>query len=288
MSVWFSAGFAIAGAATELTAGAASRASNVTTVLLWSAPSALATAVIAALLVPGPTTAESIWFGLFAGLVGGAALPLAFRALAIGPIGVVASLIACTSTIALGTVGIVTEGAPSAGVWVGMALCLVALVSLGRRRVEPKSLRTGAEGVAGSIRPAALLLAVGAGLGYAGFTLLMSLSQQGDPSGLALVAARFAVLVVACCLPLLTGMPRRPTIGIAALSVSAGVLDVAGNLFLLAALATTPLITVAIVGATTPGLAAVGAAILLKERLTAWQIGGIAMAGVGAILAATA
>ena len=286
MSVWFSAGYAVAGAATELAAGVASRASNFTTVLLWSAPAALVVAVVAALLNPGRISADSIWLGLVAGIVGGAALPLAFHALAIGPIGVVASVIACTSTIALGCAGIITEGLPSGGVWIGMALCVIALVSLGHRRAQPESARTTTAG-ARATRPRALLLAMTAGLGYAGFTFLMSLAQRNESGPVALVAARTAVLVVACCLPLLTGLPRRPTATVAAFSVSAGILDVAANLSLLAALATTPLITVAIVGSTSPGLAALGAAILLKERLTSWQVGGIALAAAGAILAAT-
>lgn len=288
MSLWFSAGYAIAGAATELTAGVASRSSNFTTVLLWSAPSGLAVAVVVALVNPGRMVADSIWLAVLAGIVGGAALPVAFHALAIGPIGVVASVIACTSTIALGCAGIVTEGAPSGGVWIGMALCVIALISLGQRRAQPDSWRATTVRVRGSTRPLALLLAMTAGLGYAGFTFLMSVAQRSESGSLALVAARTAVLFVACCLPLLTGLPKRPTVPVAAFSVSAGILDVAGNLSLLAALATTPLITVAVVGATSPGIAALGAAILLKERLTAWQLGGIALAAAGAIFAATA
>lgn len=230
MSLWFFAGYAIAGAATELTAGVAARSSNFTTVLLWSAPSALVVAVAAALVNPGPMLADSIWLGVLAGIVGGAALPVAFHALAIGPIGVV---------------------------WVGMGLSVIALVSLGRRRAQRDSGRAASSG-ARAARPRALLLAMSAGLGYAGFTFLMSLAQRNDSGSFALVAARAAVLLVACCLLLLTGRPRRPTVTVAAFSVSAGVLDVAGNLSLLAALATTPLITVAIVGATSPGLAALG------------------------------
>jgi probable blue pigment (indigoidine) exporter len=286
MSLWFSAGYAIAGAATELTAGVASRSSSVQTVLLWAAPSALVVAVVAALVNPGPVMAEPVWLGFLAGIVGGAALPVAFYALAIGPIGVVASVIACTSTIALGFAGIVTQGVPSGGVWIGMALCVIALISLGHRRARADTRLAEIDGVRAT-RPRALVLAMTAGLGYAGFTFLMSLAEQNESGPIALVAARAAVVLVACCLLVLTGPPQRPTVAVAAFSVSAGILDVAGNLLLLAALATTPLITVAIVGATSPGLAAVGAAILLNERLTGWQVGGITLAAMGAVLAAT-
>lgn len=285
MSVWFSAGYAITAAAGEVTAGVASRMSNFTTVLLLASPAALFVAVAAAIIRPGTVSAEAIIWGTIAGVVGGAALPVAYRALARGPIGVVASVIACTSTIGLGIAGFVMDGSPPIVVWAGMALSVIAIVLFAQR---PRK-HTGSGPAGSTVRPrSAVPMAIIAGLGFAGFTLLMSIAQRDDSGPWSLAAARTAVLAVAVFLPFLTGPVTRPTWRVSASSISAGVLDVTGNLLLLAALATTPLITVAIIGATSPGLAALGAALLLRERLNRWQVLGLFLAAGGAVLAAIA
>lgn len=285
MSIWFSAGYAISAAAGEVTAGVASRISNFTTVLLLASPAALVVAVSAAIVRPGNVSVESIAWGVVAGVVGGAALPVAYRALARGPIGVVASVIACTSTIALGIAGIVRDGSPPIVVWAGMTLSVVAIVLFAKR---PRQSTEAGPADSTTQRLSAVPMAIIAGLGFAGFTLLMSIAQQDDSGPWSLAAARTAVLAVAITLPFLTGPVTRPTWRVSVSSISAGVLDVTGNLLLLAALATTPLITVAIIGATSPGIAALGAALLLRERLNRWQVVGLLLAGAGAVLAANA
>lgn len=288
VSAWFSVGYAFAGAATELTAGAASRISNVSTVFLLSAPAALAVSVAAAVVNPGEIDGASIGWGVAAGIVGGAALPVAFHALAIGSIGVVASVIACTSTISLTVAGVMKDGSPPMAVWAGVILSLVAIVLLAQR-----SRRSGAALASirheTSSRPSlAVELGIVAGLGFGGFTFLMSLAERNEGGPAALVAARAAVLLVAVAVALVTRAQFRPTLGVASASISAGVLDVLGNLCLLAALATTPLIVVAVVGATSPAIAAAGALLLFRERLTAWQVAGLALAATGAVLASGA
>ncbi|WP_185202850.1 EamA family transporter [Glaciihabitans sp. INWT7] len=259
--------------------------SNFTTVLLLASPAALLVAVVAALVRPGNVSVAGIVWGTVAGIVGGAALPVAYRALARGPIGVVASVIACTSTVALGVAGIVTDGPPPLVVWAGMALSVIAIVLFAER---PRKASKAETADPTSELRSAVSMAIIAGLGFAGFTFLMSIAQRDDNGPWSLVAARTAVLAVAVSLPFITGPVTRPTWKVSATSLSAGVLDVTGNLLLLAALATTPLITVAIIGATSPGIAALGAALLLRERLNRYQILGLILAAGGAALAAGA
>lgn len=285
MSVWFSAGYALSAAAGEVAAGMASRMSNFTTVLLLASPAALVVAVVAAIARPGNFGPGPLMWGVVAGVIGGAALPVAYHALARGPIGVVASVIACTSTISLGIAGFVMDGSPPIVVWAGLALSVIAIALFAKR--PRRSVDLGTRGATGR-RLSAVPLAIIAGLGFAGFTLLMSLAQRDDSGPWSLVGARAAVLVVTVMLLLFTGPVTRPTWRVSATSISAGVLDVTGNLLLLAALATTPLVTVAIIGATSPGIAALGAGILLRERLNPWQVMGLVLAGSGAVLAATA
>ena len=286
MSVWFSAGYAFASAATELAAGAASRASNVSTAFLLSAPAALVVSIGAAVVSPGELLTESILWGVAAGIVGGTALPVAYHALALGPIGVVASVIACTSTISLSLAGIVLEGMPPTAVWIGMVLSLTAIVFLAQR--SRHSVPVSPRHQHGSHPTLSIKLGIVTGLGFAAFTLLMSFAQRDDGGPVALVAARAAVLVVAIVFAAMVRARFNPGRGVVASSVSAGVLDVGGNLFLLAALATTPLIVVAVVGATSPAIAAAGALILLRERLNRWQVAGLALAASGAVLASGA
>lgn len=268
----------------NVAAAAASRRTNFTTVLLLASPAALLLAVAAALVAPGQPNLASLSWGLLAGLVGGAALPVAYHALALGPVGVVAPVIACTSTISLALVSCIVDGLPSGWVWLGLGVCLVAIVLLGQKRLLP--IEPPPE--AGTPRPrvSAVAWAVMAGLGFAAFVLFISAAQAQDEGLWPLVAARIAVLATTLLLPFIITRPHRPTLRIGLLAITVGFMDTFANLLLFAALARTSLVTVAVLEAAVPGITALISVWLLREKLHGRQRIGITLAVIGAAVAA--
>lgn len=268
----------------NVAAAAASRSTNFTTVLLLASPAAVTLAVIAALVSPGQPSLASIGWGFLAGLIGGAALPVAYHALALGPIGVVAPVIACTSTITLAVVSCIVDGLPSGWVWLGVGVCLAAIVLLGQKPVPLMAPPPHIE--IPRPRVPAIAWAVIAGLGFAAFVLFMSAAQSHDQGLWPLAAARVAVLATTAALPFLITRPQRPTPRTGALAIGVGLLDTLANLLLLAALARTSLITVAVLEAAAPGITALIGVWLLNEKLRQRQRIGVTLAMIGAAIAA--
>lgn len=268
----------------NVAAAAASRSSSFTTVLLLASPAALVLAVGAALLLPTRPDPVSTGWGLLAGLIGGAALPVAYHALAVGPIGVVAPVIACTSTITLAVVSCVVDGLPSGWVWLGVGVCLAAILMLGQKPLPSFEGRIEAAG--SRPRVSAVVWAVVAGLGFAAFVLLMSEAQSHNGGLWPLVAARLSVLATTAALPLVIARPKGLTLRVGLLGVTVGLLDTLANLLLLSALARTSLITVAVLEAAAPGITALIGAWLLREKIRHRQRIGVTLAVIGAAVAA--
>lgn len=265
---------AASAATSNVLAGGAARRTHPVVVLVISATVALLFVTTAAVTLGGTPGPSSLALGATAGLLGGGVLPLAYRAFALGPIGVVTPLISCVATILVTVVAVVMGSRPGAVAVVGLALCLAAvvMVSLPGRRV--------------AVSGRALVYSVVVGVGFGLFTLLMS----GVPSeaGLwPLACARLSVLAVAAVAVVsLRRALVRPGRRTGALAAGSGISEVAANLLLVTALATGDVVMVATLISVSPVFAALIARIAWGERLVALQWCGLTAAVVGTVLVA--
>ena len=213
-------------------------------------------------------TARGLLFATLAGLIGGAALCAFYRCLAIGTMGINAS-IAAVLTVAIPVLfGALTQGLPGrlqlAGF--GLALAAIALISL-------SDAATG--------RPRGLGLAIVAGAGFGGFLVFSKLA--GD-LGLfwVLTVIRIASLALVLvifwatqkrAMPVWTGWP---------VAFAAGIMDVLGNLFYILAARAGRMDVSAVLASLYPAVTIALAIIFLRERVNRRQ-----QIGITAALAAT-
>ena len=267
---------ALAVALGNVFAGIAGRRLPIPLVLACASPVSLGVSVIFATLGTSEWSAKGVSLGLIAGVLGGLGLLAAYRALAIGPVGMASAILAASATCLVGGVGLVLDGNGGPLTLVALCLCVVAivLVSVDYRPAQ--------------IRFTALLYATLGGIGSGLFVIVMNATDPADGWG-PLVAVRVGVLGVAAVFLLAmwpvirrevrSSVPTRSWI----LAALAGAMDALGNVTLILALAYLDLTTVAIVAATTPAIAAVIGWVALRERLRMTQQAGISLA-VGAIM----
>ena len=272
---------ALAVALSNVFAGVAGRKVPVALVLLLASPTALMVSIAAILLEPAAWSLEGLGIGFGAGIVGGVGLLAAYRAFAIGPVGMVAAILASTATIIVAVTGFVLQGRGTWATWLAVFACLVAiaLVTVDSR---PQVLRLRA-----------LAFAVLGGVGSGVFVVLMNFTSPADGWS-PFVAVRVAVLIVA--IGFFTAFwVRIRHLGLGANSgqwwifaVAAGLMDSLGNVSLILALRFLDLTTIAIVAAIIPAVTAVIGWAFLKERLRLTQVAGIALAAGAVALHAVA
>jgi drug/metabolite transporter (DMT)-like permease len=224
----------------------------------------------------GRWSASALLWGGAAGLASAAASALLYRSLALGPMSVLSPVTAVVSAALPVAAGLAAgERLTSAGAC-GVALAVVAVVAV--------STGPGAGGRAGRPSPAALLLAVAAGAGIA--AQLICLSRSPHDSGIApLVACRAASVALLLPVAVLHRSPApsrrrlsRPLLPRPGPAVAAGLFDGAGNLAFLLAVRGGTLVVVAVITALYPAGTVLLARRVLAERLTRWQLAGLAAA----------
>lgn len=247
--------------------------------------------LLLALLVLLPATAQptSLGWGALAGLAGGVGVPLLYRALAVGPMNVVAPLTALTSAGVPVLVGALLGERPSVLAWVGIALAVTAGVVVGVSVQAPDSLTeldtdaTAAEG-GGDRRVGALrgvLLALFSGLCFGGFFALIA--QASPEAGLwPVVTARVAGSLVAGAA--LLWMLRAGGVTLSPggrgwrLAAFGGALDALANAFFLLATQHGQLAVVGAIVALYPASTVLLARVLHGERIGRVQCVGLALA----------
>jgi len=183
----------------------------------------------------------------------------------------VAAVVGAVIPVAL---GVAAGERPGTLAWAGIAAALPAIVLL--------TAGSGPAPGAGSPRRAALLGA-GAGIGFGLFFFAVSRTSPG--SGLwPLVAARVSTIALVSLAAVVSGRSLRPARdGIGALLAS-GALDMGANIAFLLASRAGMLSVAAAVAALYPGPTVLLARIVLRERLTALRIAGLALALAGVAL----
>ena len=233
-----------------------------------------------------PSAQGSAWAAAagIAGLVGVGCLYLALSAGTMGLVAPLTGLIAAAVPAAIGIIG----GDPVGPVLLaGMALALAAVVVISLPDRRPGSLRTPVR-TASRAREWALI--VGAGLGFAGFYLLVDMAHDaGAGTVFTLVGVRLASTAAAVALLLVTVAAGRPTgfpvsrkvVGITFLT---GLGDTGGNLFFIIASGIGVLSVNVVLASLYPVSTALLARIVLGERLSRVRLAGVALAVAGALL----
>ena len=241
---------------------------------------------ITALFFGATFSPAAFGWGALAGVAGALSLVLLYGCLAIGPMSILAPIMALVSAVISITIAFARGERLSAIGYLGLVVGLVALVLIclvpGRQVVRP-TLR-------------GILMAVGAGVGVGLYLFLIDLSPPD--SGLAPLIVVFAVSGLITSIAVLV---RRLVAGTApapvpgpwwksgfTLALLAGITDTTASILFLAALRLGDLSVVSVLNALSPAGTILLAAVVLKERVAPVQWCGLAVALIGAALLAQA
>jgi uncharacterized membrane protein len=233
-------------------------------------------ALVCVVAVRGEIGSRSFLLGLVAGVGGGVGLAAFYKALSLGTMSVVSPIAACSALVPF-VVSLATGERPARFAVVG---AIVALAGAVLASVEERA--------ASGDRSRAIVLAVAAAGALGLFVYFLGLgSRQGDALS-TLFGARVGSLAVLAALGLSAGaslrVPRASVLVVAAV----GLADVAANALFAFASTHGLLALVSVLGSLYPIVTVLLAHVLLGERLTRTQQGGIGLAlvGVAAIAAA--
>ncbi len=230
-------------------------------------------------LVPADPTVSDFAWGAAGGLAGGAGVTLFYVALATGVMSVVAPVAAVTGALVPVAAGLLLGERPTAMALVGVALAIVAVALLSREKAGANEHITGD-------RRRAFLLALGAGLGFGGFFVL--LDRTGKDAGLwPLVASRSVTFVLVVGIGLVASRSLLPVRGARLAAVGTGVFDMSANALFLIANRTGLLALVAVVTSLYPASTIALAQIFLGERLARHQVVGLGLAALAVVLIAS-
>jgi drug/metabolite transporter (DMT)-like permease len=231
------------------------------------------------LLIPAErVTASDVWWGVAAGGAGATGVLLLYRALSVGRMSVVAPITAIEAASIPVVFGLVSGERPTPLALTGVIIALpaVALISseAGSGAEEPPPASRG--------RPE-IPEALGAGLAFGVFFIL--LSKAGGDSGLwPLAGARTSALLLVGTLAALTSTSLRVPAGTLRTIAAAGALDVAANVLFLLATREGLLALVAVLTSMYPASTVLLARVVLGERWSRLQAGGLAAATVAVTL----
>jgi uncharacterized membrane protein len=228
-------------------------------------------------LGPSTPTGRDLAFGAAAGLFGGIGLVLLYRALAAGPMSVVAPTTALSASVVPILAGVILGERPGALAFVGIAVSLVAVVLITRERVSEHHVPAGRR---------VLLLAFGGGAIFGVFFVF--LHQTGDQAGLwPLLAARLtSVPLLALLVARQVGVRSFEVPRLTRPVVVSGTLDMGANICYLLALRHGMLSVVAALTGLYPASTIVLAQSHLRERLHLPQLIGLGIAACAAVLIA--
>lgn len=248
----------------------------------------IAPLLVGLVLLGGRFTPAAFIWGAVAGVSGSVGVLLLYAALAIGPMSVLSPVTSVFSAIlpVVFAVAFGTHLSPVAVAAIIVAIIGVILVSVSR----------SASGARLTVR--GLVLATVAGCGFGGLVLAYDMTSPADGVAPLLVARLIQALLMSAALVVTkkwraeatSPKSHMPRLGrnFWLIVVACGVLDAAANVFIQAALHLSPspttLPTVSVLNALYPVGTIVLASVVLRERLTTSQMGGIAL-GIAASVA---
>lgn len=235
--------------------------------------------VVAPLLDASPTGADFAW-GAAGGVAGGVGVALFYRGLATGVMSVVAPVAAVTGAVVPVAAGLLLGERPGALALIGVGLAIGAVALLAVEAPGRNEVATGTS-------REALLLALGAGVGFGVFFVL--LDRTSDDAGLwPLVASRSVTMLLAIAAALVVGRAVVPPRGARRLSLGTGIFDMLANACFLIANRSGLLALVAVITSLYPASTIALAQIFLGERLARHQLVGVGVAVLAVVLIAVA
>jgi drug/metabolite transporter (DMT)-like permease len=213
---------------------------------------------------PLPSRASIMW-SVLAGLLGGVALALFYRALASGQMGLAAPIAALIGAAIPTLADIALEGAPSRWSIAGFTLAVLAIWLITRPEPQGNNDATG--------HPKGVAMAALAGVGFAAFYMCMH-QTTGSPIFVAAIG-RIASFVATAVVVIATSAPlalELPSIGIAML---AGFLDISGSALYIYASQRGRLDEAVVITSLYPAITVLLARIVLKEHFSRWKFVGL-------------
>lgn len=255
MALLLALGSGMSFGAADFAGGLAAKRSPAVSVTLVSQAVGVVVLVLLMGLLPGRPSMAAVTTGALAGVAGALSLVAYLRALALGPMGVVAPLASVAGVIVPVAAGIALGERPTTLATVGIVLGIVAVavVAAGRRVERHAVMSTGP------------LLALLGGAGFGVFFVL--LDRTPDGSGLwPFVGARTSSLVMLGIIVAVSrsGLPSRDALPLVAVS---GGLDMLANILFLLATRSGLLTIAALLTSMYPIVVVVLARHLLAERL---------------------
>lgn len=221
----------------------------------------------------------SLWYAAAAGVIGPFAMLAFYRALALGPMGVVSPLATVGVAVPVG-LGLVLGDRPGVGQVAGIAVAVLGVTLAG-----------GPGTGGGAVRMRVLTLALGAAFGFGSVMALITQASTGGGLLLALCVQRVCNTMAGGAL--LAARPRgRERVTAAELRRSLpvltgiGVADVAANATYVLASHSGSVAVAAVLASLYPVVTALMASGLMKERLRPMQLVGSGLAVAGTLLLA--
>jgi drug/metabolite transporter (DMT)-like permease len=216
----------------------------------------------------------SFAFGLLSGVGGAIGLAAFYKALAVGTMSIVSPVTACGAVVPF-ALGLARGERPSGWAIGGAAVALAGAV-----------LASAAEGRASSDRRRGAVLAVVAALAIGLFVYFLGVGgKHGDPFS-ALFGARISSLSVLFLGSLALRAPVRPSRALLPAIAVVGVLDTSANALYVFASRGGFLSVVGVLGSLYPVVTLLAAYVVLHERISRVQKGGVALALVGVCVVA--
>ncbi len=208
---------------------------------------------------PFPSARSAAWV-LAAGVSGGAALAIFYRALSSGRMGLTAPVAAVLSAAIPAVVSMFTEGLPSRIAILGFLLAATGLWLITRSE-------DGAT-------PEGIGLAVFAGIGFAGFYLCVRQAGSGSALWIATLTRTGALLITATVV-LLSWNFRDITAAGLRWGVLTGCIDSLGTILFVRASQTGRLDEAVVISSLYPAVTVLLARVFLKEHFTRWRFVGL-------------
>ncbi len=262
--------------AADFTGGLTSRRAGAIPVVVISQFSGM---LLLALLLPvlpsaSPSRDDLLW-GAAAGLTGGVGVALLYRALAIGTMAVVAPTTAVCAVAIPVLVAVVLGERPAPLAVAGIVLGIISIILVSQQQTAP-----GSEESHGARRgrlPPGVPTAFASGVAIGFFYL--SLARSRPEAGMwPLLMARVVSVLLFATLAIATRASFRMTKGVVALVFTAGAIDMLANALYLLASRLGQLSVVVTLSSLYPASTVLLARIILRERLSTWQVTGVVCA----------
>jgi drug/metabolite transporter (DMT)-like permease len=262
--------------------GLVSRRASTTGAVIVSQAFGIALLLLGSPWLPAAVVARAdLGWGAAAGLTGGIGVALLYRALAIGPMSVVAPVTAICAVVVPVAFGVAFGESVTVAGWLGIATALAAVWLVGQEAPAPepppgRSAEAATRLTLGRARSGLpIALAAGAAIGL----FLVALERTSPEAGLwPLAVAR----VVSVTLFLAIARGTRQPLGVPrqalALALGCGALDMAANALYMVAVQQGTLGIVATLVSLYPASTVLLARLVLGERLSRLQVAGVACA----------